>query len=146
MKERAHGKAEEVNGLPTSDRRLEANGTSGRKLGEIKEIKRSRPDIDAAVRGGDWTQAMDREGVPGLASIAQALYWRQVYAEILSMEEKVLERIRELMALESEEVRHEVELTNVPVVVAQVERFRQRHGYWDARVHELNGPVPGHVR
>lgn len=107
--------------------------------GKAKEVMRSRPDIDAAVRGGDWTQAMDSEGVPGLASIAQALYWRQVYAEILSMEEKVLERIRELMALESDEVRHEVELTNVPVVVAQAERFRQRLGYWEARVHELNG-------
>ena len=102
-------------------------------------MKGSRPDIDAAVRGGDWTQAMDGEGVPGLAPIAQALYWRQIYTEILSMEEKVLERIRELMALQSDEARREVELTNVPVVVAQAERFRQRLGYWEARVHELNG-------
>jgi len=30
-----------------------------------------------------------------------------------------------------------VELTNVPVVVAQAERFRRRHGYWEARVREL---------
>jgi len=30
-----------------------------------------------------------------------------------------------------------VELTNVPVVVAQAERFRRRHGYWEVRVREL---------
>jgi hypothetical protein len=55
------------------------------------------------------------------------------------MEEKVLARIRQLMAAESEQVRREVELTNVPVVVAQAERFRQRLGYWDARVQDLGG-------
>jgi hypothetical protein len=47
-----------------------------------------------------------------------------------------------LMATQSEEGRREVELTNVPVVVAQAERFRQRLGYWEARVHHLNGKAP----
>jgi hypothetical protein len=28
------------------------------------------------------------------------------------------------------------------VVVAQAERFRQRLGYWDARVAQLNGHTP----
>ena len=101
------------------------------------QVKRSRPDIDAAVRGGDWTQAMDGEGVPGRATMDQALYWRQIYTEILGMEEKVLKRIRQLMATQSGVARREVELTNVPVVLAQAERFRQRLGYWEARVHEL---------
>ena len=105
-------------------------------------MKRSRPDIDAAVRGGDWTQAMDGEGVPSHATMEQALYWRQIYTEILGMEENVLKRIRQLMATQSGAVRREVELTNVPVVVAQAERFRQRLGYWEARVHELNGGDP----
>jgi hypothetical protein len=41
------------------------------------------------------------------------------------------------MAKESAAGRREVELTNVPVVVAQAERFRQRLGYWEARVTEL---------
>jgi hypothetical protein len=106
------------------------------------EVKRSRPDIEAAVRGGDWTRAMDGEGVPGDATMEQALYWRQIYTEILGMEEKVLKRIRQLMVKQSAEARREVELTNVPVVVAQAEKFRQRLGYWEARVHELNGAGP----
>jgi hypothetical protein len=93
--------------------------------------------MDAAERGGDWTKRMDGEGIPGDSSLEQAVYWSQVYSEILAMEEKVLARIRELMLTQSATARREVELTNVPVVVAQAERFRQRLGYWDARVEDL---------
>jgi hypothetical protein len=91
----------------------------------------------AAARGGDATQAMDGEGDPKSASMEQALFWRKTYQEILAMEEKVLERIQELMVKQSAEARREVELTNVPVVAAQAERFRQRLGFWAARVSEL---------
>lgn len=101
--------------------------------------KRLRPDVDAAERGGDWSQGMDGESSPNHASMQDAVYWRQVYSEILEMEEKVLARIRELMLKQSETARREVELTNVPVVVAQAERFRQRLGYWETRVQSLNG-------
>ena len=99
--------------------------------------KRDRPDVDAAERGGDWTKRMDGEGLPGDSNLDQAVYWSQVYSEILAMEEKVLARIRELMLTQSATARREVELTNVPVVVAQAERFRQRLGYWNARVEAL---------
>jgi hypothetical protein len=53
------------------------------------------------------------------------------------MEEKVLKRIQDLMVKQSPRARREVELTNVPVVAAQAERFRQRLGFWTARVREL---------
>ena len=96
-----------------------------------------RPDMVAAARGGDASQAMDGESDPKTASMEQALYWRQIYREILAMEEKVLARIQDLMAKQSPQARHEVELTNVPVVAAQAERFRQRLGFWTARVREL---------
>lgn len=103
------------------------------------QTESGRPDIDAAMRGGDWSQAMDGEGLLADATLEHALYWRQIYTEILAMEEKVLDRIRQLMNTQSEEARREVELTNVPVVVAQAERFRQRLSYWEARVAQLNG-------
>jgi hypothetical protein len=80
---------------------------------------------------------MDGEVDPRDASMEQALYWRQIYREILAMEEKVMQRIQDLMARQSPEARKEVELTNVPVVAAQAERFRQRLGFWAARVQEL---------
>jgi hypothetical protein len=98
-----------------------------------------RPDIEAATRGGDWSQTMDGEGVPADSTLEHALYWRQIYSEILAMEEKVLARIHQLMDTQSDEARREVELTNVPVVVAQAERFRQRLGYWNDRVLQLDG-------
>ena len=95
------------------------------------------------MRGGDWRQPMDGEIALEQATIKQALYWRQIYTEILVMEEQVLARIRQLMTSQSNEGRREVEQTNVPVVIAQAERFRQRRGYWDARVIELGGESQG---
>jgi hypothetical protein len=96
-----------------------------------------RPDVAAAIRGGDINQTMDGEGDPRTASMAQALYWSQIYRDILALEEKVMERIQLLMVRQSPRARREVELTNVPVVAAQAERFRQRLGLWTARVREL---------
>ena len=81
---------------------------------------------------------MDGEGLPATASLTDARYWAQVYTEILTMEEQVLDRVRRLMSAQSAQVQHEVELTNLPVIVAQVERFRQRLSYWSARVDQLN--------
>jgi hypothetical protein len=104
---------------------------------KLSDDDRARPDIMAALRGGDTKQGMDGEADPKGASMEQALYWRQIYREILAMEEKVMERIQDLMAAQSPEARREVELTNVPVVAAQAERFRLRLGFWTARVHEL---------
>ena len=103
----------------------------------LSDEDRIRPDMVAAARGRDASRAMDGEADPKSASMEQALYWRQIYREILAMEEKVMERIQDLMAKQSAQVRREVELTNVPVVAAQAERFRQRLGFWTARVREL---------
>jgi ribosomal protein L20A (L18A) len=94
-----------------------------------------RPDIVAAIRGGENSLGMNDEPDPTTATLEQALFWRNIYTEILTMEEAVLDRIYQLMASQSPEARREVELTNVPVVVAQVERFRARKGIWDALVH-----------
>lgn len=104
---------------------------------KLSDEDRTRPDMIAAARGGDASRAMDGEGDPKSASMEQALYWREIYREILAMEEKVMERIQDLMAKQSPRVRREVELTNVPVVASQAERFRQRLGFWTARVTEL---------
>jgi hypothetical protein len=102
-----------------------------------------RPDIVAATRGGENSLGMDDEPDPATASLEQALFWRNIYTEILTMEEAVLDRIEQLAARQTPEARREVELTNIPVVVAQVERFRARRGIWDALVNtnEDGGPA-----
>jgi hypothetical protein len=99
-----------------------------------------RPEMAAASRGGDPDQLMDGEADLGTASMEQALFWTEVYGEIMTMEEKVMARVQELMAAQSPTVRREVQLTNVPVIASQVERFRQRHHYWALRVQELQLP------
>ncbi len=109
-----------------------------------EEAHPDRPDIVAATRGGDDSLGMENEVDPATASLEQALFWRGIYSEILDMEESVLSRIRQLMAQQSPQARREVELTNVPVVVSQVERFRYRWEIWDSRVeaHEAEGVTP----
>ncbi len=93
-----------------------------------------RPDIVAATRGGNSSLGMDVEADPATATLEQALFRRNIYTEILVMEEAVLARIHQLMASQTPEARREVELTNVPVVVSQVERFRMRQGIWASLV------------
>ena len=102
-----------------------------------------RPDIVAATRGGDASIGMEDEPDPAIASLELALFWRGIYTEILATEEAVLERIRQLMATQSRQSRREVELTNVPVVVAQADRFRVRLGFWEACVRAHQRPSPG---
>ena len=102
-----------------------------------EETDHRRLDVAAAIRGGDVEQAMEGEQDIDTSSLEQAVFWRDVYREILTMEEGVMARVRELMAGQSETARREVELSNVPVISAQVERFRSRLGYWEARLRVL---------
>lgn len=76
------------------------------------------------------------EGEPHIDSSSheQAVFWRDTYQQILTMEESVLKRVRELMANQTETAQREVELSNVPVITAQAERFRSRLGYWQKRL------------
>src|ERR1700688_4314826 len=91
---------------------------------------RERPDVVAAIRGGDNSLGMEGEADPATATLEQALFWKNIYTEILAMEESVLERIQQLMADQSPQERQEVGLINVPVVVAEAERFGSRLAFW----------------
>jgi hypothetical protein len=96
-----------------------------------------RLDVKAQIRGADIEQAMEGEHDIETSSVEQAVFWRDTYREILAMEESVMARVLELMAAQSPAARREVELSNVPVISAQVERFRSRLGYWDSRLKRL---------
>ena len=98
-----------------------------------------RPDVRAQIRGADVEQSMDGEHDIETSSREQAVFWRDTYREILTMEESVMVRVLELMAAQSPAARREVELSNVPVISAQVERFRSRLGHWEARLKHLDG-------
>jgi hypothetical protein len=107
---------------------------------DVRQAEQDRPDMVAALRGGDTSIGMEGEPDPATASLELALFWRKVYTEILTMEEAVLARIRALMTDQSPEARREVELTNVPVVVAQADRFRVRLGFWEESVRVWKRP------
>jgi hypothetical protein len=117
----------------------------------VKKLTKGGPGFVSGIRDGGWTQTMDGEDVLAASTLESALYWRQICSEMLEMEERVLARIDLLhrpapstcsidllMDSQSDVVKREVELTNVPVVVAQAERFRQRVGYWEARITDLD--------
>jgi len=71
------------------------------------------------------------------SSLEEAMFWRRTYAEIVAMEEDVMARVRELMAEQSVVARREVELSNVPVIAGQLERFRTRLHRWEGRLLQL---------
>ena len=96
-----------------------------------------RPDVTAQVRAGDTESPMEGEREIGASSITQAIFWRDRYQEILTTEEAVLARVHELMSRQSETTRREAELSNLPVIASQVERFRARLGYWEERLRVL---------
>ena len=104
----------------------------------MKRFTKDRRAIATAIRDVGWSQTIDGVGVLAASTLESALYWRQIYSEMLEMEERVLARIDLLMDTQSESVKREVELTNVPVVVAQANRFRRRLGYWESRITELD--------
>ncbi len=96
-----------------------------------------RPHVSAAIPRGDADEGMESEGDPSTATLEQAMYWQQIYGEIVVMEEAVLSRIRKVMADQSPQARHEVALSNLPGVVRQLARFKRRRGYWDKQLQEL---------
>ncbi len=97
-----------------------------------------RSDVAAEERGGDPDQTMTTEPEARSTTIEEARFWRDTYAEILHVEEQVLAKVHELKARHSPEVRREVQMSNVPVITAQLERFRHRHEHWSSRVSELD--------
>lgn len=101
-----------------------------------------RPDVVAAIRGGDTDQGMEAEHDIATSSLEEAMFWRRTYTEIVTMEEAVMARVRELMAKQSSVARREVELSNVPVIAGQLERFRSRLQGWETRLRELE--MDGH--
>lgn len=80
---------------------------------------------------------MEKEQDIDTSSMAEAVFWRDKYREILTMEEAVLARVHELMAGQSATTRREAELSNLPVISAQLRRFHARLGYWEDRLRLL---------
>jgi hypothetical protein len=56
----------------------------------IEDATPLRPDVAAAIRGGDTEQGMEEEHDIASSSLEEAMFWRRTYSEIVAMEEAVM--------------------------------------------------------
>jgi hypothetical protein len=60
-----------------------------------------------------------------------------IYAEILTMDKVIMERIRQLIVRQSDNGDPGPDLTSLRLVLAQLEKVGQRIAYWNARLRRL---------
>ena len=95
-----------------------------------------RPEIEAARKGGDPDRPMAGEDPDAQAPEVIRRWWR-AYAELETLETALLDLIAERGAALTEDARREVNETNLPVLVSQLHRFRERHAYWRQRALDI---------
>jgi hypothetical protein len=61
----------------------------------------------------------------------------RVYAEILAMNESILERVLQVMVRQSDNGDREADQTNLRLMLTQLERIGERIAYWNSRVRVL---------
>ena len=97
-----------------------------------------RPWIEAARKGGDPGRPMDGED-PDAQAPEIARRWWGVYGELERLETELLDLLAERAAKMSEDARREAGETNLPILLSQLTRFRERHAYWRQRAQDLDG-------
>jgi hypothetical protein len=72
-----------------------------------------------------------------MASITQALFMVGIYAEIVTMDQTIIERVRQLLAEQSGAGDREAHLGNLRLVLAQLQTVGERVTFWNSRVRDL---------
>jgi hypothetical protein len=70
------------------------------------------------------------------SAITQAQYMMRIYSEILAMDDKILERVRQLV-VSPNGIDPEAKLANLRLILAQLEKVGERIAYWNTRAHQL---------
>ena len=60
-----------------------------------------------------------------------------IYAEILAMDKAIMERIRQVIVRQPENGDREADLTNLRLILAQLQKIGQRIAYWNTRLRWL---------
>jgi hypothetical protein len=72
------------------------------------------------------------------ATIVQAQFMIRIYAEILAMDETIMERIRQLIARQQPDAGDpEDNIRNLRLVLVQLEKVGERIAFWNSRVRAL---------
>ena len=72
-------------------------------------------------------------------SVAVARFWQEAYDELVTMEEKLLAQLEQMLPKLSPPARREAELTNLPMINDHLQMFRYRRAHWHVRLEQLNG-------
>ena len=72
-----------------------------------------------------------------VAAITQAQFMVRIYAEIVAMDEVILERVRQLAAAQTVSVDQEPYLSNLRLILAQMEKVGERIDFWNAGIRKL---------
>jgi len=96
--------------------------------------------------GADLERGLAGED-PRSDSLGDAQRWVAVYHHLVQLEQELLDVLARLIPNMPYEARREAAEANLPVLAAQVERFRHRLAFWQERRDELAGrqlpPRPG---
>ena len=74
---------------------------------------------------------------PAVVALTQAQNMIGIYAEILAMHETVMERVRHILVRQSGDGDHEADLTNLRLILAQLEKLGERTAFWNDRLQTL---------
>jgi hypothetical protein len=74
-------------------------------------------------------------------SVEVARFWQQAYDELVTMEERLLAQLEQMLPKLSTAARREAELTNLPMINDHLQTFRYRRAHWQSRLEQLNGKL-----
>ena len=60
-----------------------------------------------------------------------------IYSEIVAMDQTIVERVRQLIAGQSDDGDREASMSNLRLVLVQLEKVGERIEFWNGRVREL---------
>jgi hypothetical protein len=101
------------------------------------------PTVTQQRRGGGRKRSsalkhMESEDLATL-SVEVARFWQDAYDELVTMEEKLLAQLEQMLPKLSPAARREAELTNMPMINDHLQTFRYRRAHWKGRLEQLNG-------
>ena len=78
----------------------------------------------------------------GSPTLQEALFWMNLYRDLLAVDEDALKRMRALLSGELARQRGTASYDeDVELVLTEIERVRSRHDYWLVLVERMSGPL-----
>lgn len=100
--------------------------------------ERKNPDVDKAIAQVQRDRLLDGED-PKSTYLDDAAHWITVYSELVLFKERLVDAAQTGMLNMSEALaRHEAAEVDLPVLLAERDRLKQRLDFWKERRRELS--------